>query len=460
MAEDCDLLVVQVDPDGSMVRAESVWLYWVEGTTERVMRIDADGTVRSLRAGGDASVATDYAEPFTTRTDTQVKTCITNGPKPALLSEMRPHLTDRVVKLGIGAEFNPRRPKVAPGGAVNSLRLVALGRLDVPAAQTPTIEMLAPTASQQFVIDVTPQMPEIEVQMAIRGTTIDPTATTHFEWTAEMQFNPQTAGCAHGPNRTFAQSMTGAADGGSFRFRFLQIMGGDLVVKLKATVQGHLLEVESTGLTVAATNPTRAAIQGAIADEILQRIANHESGQRQLDAAPGAVTRCALWSGDNLGGVGIFQITVPRPSDAQVWNWRENVEAGRRRLQQGRTQATNYRGQIAGSNTFRNMVAQINADRAVAGRRPITAQIPPYTAAQVEDDAIRAFNGYGGNRDQFGFPLHEFRLAMDGALVRLTIDEVALLGTAQWERVPVADRGASGDPNYVNHVHAANPNPT
>jgi hypothetical protein len=79
------------------------------------------------------------------------------------------------------------------------------------------------------------------------------------------------------------------------------------------------------------------------------------------------------------------------------------------------------------------------------------------TPAQVEDDAIRAFNGYGGNRDQFGLPLHEFRLQMTGAGLQLVIDEVTLTATAAWERVPVADRGRSGDPDYVNHVRAASP---
>ena len=57
----------------------------------------------------------------------------------------------------------------------------------------------------------------------------------------------------------------------------------------------------------------------------------------------------------------------------------------------------------------------------------------------------------------FGFALHEFRLQMAGANLNLVIDEGAVTATAVWERVPVADRGTSGDPDYVNHVNGANP---
>jgi len=104
------------------------------------------------------------------------------------------------------------------------------------------------------------------------------------------------------------------------------------------------------------------------------------------------------------------------------------------------------------------MLTRLNQQRQTAGQQAIPAiTVPDLSAAEVEDDAVRAFNGYGGNRDQFGFALHEFRLAMAGADLRLAIDEAALTATATWERVPVADRGTSGDPNYVNNVNGSNP---
>ena len=36
----------------------------------------------------------------------------------------------------------------------------------------------------------------------------------------------------------------------------------------------------------------------------------------------------------------------------------------------------------------------------------------------------------------------------------VTLDASGRNGTAEWERVPVADRGSAGDPNYVNNVEA------
>jgi len=71
-----------------------------------------------------------------------------------------------------------------------------------------------------------------------------------------------------------------------------------------------------------------------------------------------------------------------------------------------------------------------------------------YTQDQLERDTVRGFNGYAGG-------LHEYRVHVDtaGNLV-VNIDAAGTTGTAEWETVPVAARGASGDPNYVEHVYA------
>ena len=152
-----------------------------------------------------------------------------------------------------------------------------------------------------------------------------------------------------------------------------------------------------------------------------------------------------------------MQLTTPAPTDGQCWNWKANIAEGRNRLSQGRGTARAYAGQISRTRTFTDMVNQINADRARQRLQAITVTIPPFTAAQVEDDAIRAYNGFGNNRDVFGLPLHEFRLVMAGGVPQLTVDPTTNTGTAQWERVPVAARGTSGNPNYVANVQAADP---
>ena len=55
-----------------------------------------------------------------------------------------------------------------------------------------------------------------------------------------------------------------------------------------------------------------------------------ESGLAQFRGQPGTKSKCPLFSSDNLGGVGICQITTPAPTDEEVWNWKANVEAGKR----------------------------------------------------------------------------------------------------------------------------------
>jgi hypothetical protein len=324
--------------------------------------------------------------------------------------------------------------------------------------QTAALQIASPAANAVLVMDDTPSMPTIDVVVNVTGIVPDPTSTTAFDWTAELRHNPRTDGDRNGPNRNFAADSRGNGVGGRFAVAFTELMAGRLAITVRATVGGTSISARTVGVTVVARNPTKANVQAEIGDDLLRRIACHESGQRQFATAPGNTTRSPLWSGDGLGGVGLFQITVPAPTDAQVWNWRENVAAGRARLEQGRRAARNYPRQIRGSRTLAGMLTRLNQQRQAAGRPAIpTITVPALSPAEIEDDAVRAFNGYGGNRDQFGFALHEFRLQMVGADLRLAIDEAALTATAAWERVPVADRGSSGDPNYVNNVNGSNP---
>ena len=47
-----------------------------------------------------------------------------------------------------------------------------------------------------------------------------------------------------------------------------------------------------------------------------------------------------------------------------------------------------------------------------------------------------------------------WKLSLVCGLLVVTVDASGRNGTAEWERVPVADRGTVGDPNYVNNVEA------
>ena len=68
------------------------------------------------------------------------------------------------------------------------------------------------------------------------------------------------------------------------------------------------------------------------------------------------------------------------------------------------------------------------------------------------EDGVRGYNGFAGP-SLYGSVLHEFRPDVD-FLTSASNALLANLGTntAVWHRVPIADRGNSGDPNYVGNV--------
>ncbi len=180
----------------------------------------------------------------------------------------------------------------------------------------------------------------------------------------------------------------------------------------------------------------------------------------------GGVGCCPEWSANHLGGVGIMQISAPPPTDDQVWNWRANVAAGIQKLDKTVAAARRYPGQVRNSPRFHQLVATYNAQRQQQDLPPLQRiDLPDFTSGdfnnnlqQLELDTIRGYNGWAGH-DAFGFELHEFRVAVDAnGLLRVNVAPSATVGTAQWERVPVADRPQrGGDPHYVAHVLSRSP---
>jgi hypothetical protein len=301
----------------------------------------------------------------------------------------------------------------------------------------------------QFSITETPQMPTIEVEASLVGAPAAVSAVTRFEWTVSLTFDASR--CPHGPRRTIIHSpITGTTTGNRFRVPFTQIRGGRLVIEATATVGGSqfratLDTVNGQPITIVGTNPTAASITAAVQRAILRQMIRHESAQRQFVGA------CPLFSGDNLGGVGLFQITNPAPTDDEVWNWRANIAAGIRVFNQKLQTARGYPAAVRGSAGFQQLVRDFNAARAAQRLPSINVILPDFTDQEAELDACRGFNGWAG-RDQFGNHLHEFRVPID-AQGRLVVG--GQNGTIVWERVPARDRPqGTGDPDYVSHVLA------
>jgi hypothetical protein len=290
--------------------------------------------------------------------------------------------------------------------------------------------------------------------------------TTPMTWRVRLRFDA--AHCPHGPNRQIIHpDIVKTVVGGTFAISFTQVRGGQLTISVRATVAGRVLTAQSSRLDIRGTNPALPDLRAAMPHNMLRRIARFESGGgRQFRAAAdGGIGPCPLWSGDNLGGVGIMQITIPRPTDNEVWNWRENVAKGIQIFNQKVAAARGYPAQVRNSHRFTQLVRLFNAERHKHKLPAIPVDLPDFTTGdfdanmqQLELDSIRGFNGWGG-RDQFGLHLHEFRVALDAqGHLRVNLDPTGTSATAIWERVPATARPQSfGDPDYVNHVLATSP---
>jgi outer membrane protein OmpA-like peptidoglycan-associated protein len=349
----------------------------------------------------------------------------------------------------------PRRPRPGP-----------------PAPPAPvgraSLVLVAPAAGTTLAIDAAGNMPRLVARVTVTGVTPDPTSTTDFDWSVSVSFDA--TGCRNGPHRRIAMvPIRARTRGGDLTLAFPAVRGGSLEIVVRAVIGGSVLETRSPGLRIVGTNPRLVDLGAALPHDALRRIARHESGCRQFTAAAdGGVSGCPLFSGDRLGGAGVMQITVPRPTDDEVWSWRANVAAGIRVFNGRVAIARRYPAQVRGSRRFRDLVTALNADRAARGLAALQVTLPDFTESgfnvaptalgQVELDAIRGFNGWAG-RDGFGFVLHEFRVALDPQ-GRLIVDPIpgTNQATARWIRVPAAARPqATGDPDYVAHVLAAAP---
>jgi hypothetical protein len=334
---------------------------------------------------------------------------------------------------------------------------------DVLAVELPIV--LEPLAQSEFRItgDPEPQMPEIMAELRLNGVDPSAIAAVDFEWRADLKFNARAV--PHGPRRRidvrFAPELVVGELEHRPSFRDEQgaalIRGGELTLSVATFLAGFVFRFTSETVSIRADNPSEDAVRAYVLEqatargitdhaEDLGRIARQESSYRQfVDGLP-------LFSADNLGGVGFYQITNPRPTDEEIWDWRANVRAGVRVFSQKVTIASNYPTLLSMAKKFRAAVNALNAARRRDGLPNLTVTIPAFTIEQLRLDAIRGFNGYAGKF--MGLRLHEYRLGQgDNGLLLVSIQDGTNQATATWEQVPGDDRPQGvGDPDYVENV--------
>lgn len=369
-----------------------------------------------------------------------------------------------------GGWFNP---------LTNQWEALTISRLDIP-----TLIIDSPDPYTTFAITDAPTMPQIVARARITGITPDPTPTTQFEWTVQIRFNAAQTCPPYGPARTFnAQDFTQTVTGGQFTPTFPAVRGGELTFLVRATVNGQTLTASTQGLVIQGTNPDRTLINATLPNKTLRRMACLESGMRQFgmrqsDAdVDGGVSNCPQWSQDGKGGVGIMQITSPEPTPNQVWDWIANVQKGIQMLNDTTEEARQFPSRVRNSPFWRPVCNAYNMHRQQRGLPPLQRiDLPEFTSGDFDDnlqqlelDAIRGYNGWAGT-DNWGYQdgkhqynkLHEFRVAFDAdGVLQVTVAPDGTTGTAQWERVPVADRPLlppHNTPNdYVDRVLSQSP---
>ena len=356
----------------------------------------------------------------------------------------------------------------------------------------PNVTLSFDPPGPEFAISEQALMPKITVAAVFKSIAIDAHAHIQFNWTVKLRFaEPR---CAHVNGKvTTHPDITQTTASNTFTIPFALVRGGALTLGVSVKVADRHWSAERADLKIVGTNPTTGSLSATVlgAPDAFKRLMRLESELRQFRAPT-----CPLFSADNLGGVGLCQLTPPS-SDDQIWDWKANIAGGLDLYRQKESAARAYPHAVRGSAAFKAQVKAYNASVAAVapaggahprpaaglgpgrpaavpqpalppgpGARPlgvaaaataITVIVPDYTAEQLELDTIRGFNGYAGG-------LHEYRLRTDanGILV-VTLDTTGRTGTAEWERISAAARTLHydkvdlpvrrrGDPNYVDDV--------
>lgn len=365
------------------------------------------------------------------------------------------------------------------------------------ASGIPQVILKFDPAGPRFAISEDATMPVITVTAELRNGAIDPRLPPPiYTWHAELTFNGTP--CPHGARirTTHSPMAPGTGPGNRFVIPFTQVRGGALQVNVSVVVGGRTLVAASSGLVIVGTNPSMARL-AAVANPspVFRKIMRHESRLQQFLPDPGHTDNSGYpkFSQDNMGGVGLCQITNPPPTPDEIWNWKANVATGWKLFEQKRQDARTYPAVVRQSPEFSQLVALYNeafpvtrtgpqplappactpehpsthlpkvaasvngVDAAPWRRAPITITVPEFTEEQLARDQVRCFNTHAGG-------LHEYRLRRDanGMLV-VTESPDGLSGMAEWEQVSKEERLETyfhkrvstnhwGDPDYVANV--------
>jgi len=311
-----------------------------------------------------------------------------------------------------------------------------------------TLTSNPPSNGPKFYITADARMPEVRVTATMPGQRIAPNA--EFTWSATLVFDG-----ARAPTVT-PRGSTGKTEHPaigpfvsarpSWHIPFSHVRGGALTVTVVMRV-GHTKAQASQTWLIVGTNPSHAAIRTFAnsigADRVaFRKLMQHESRAEQFFR----FNDWPKYSSDMKGGVGLCQLTEPKPTADQTWNWKQNVRGGWALYQKKEESARGFPGRVREGTRFRELVAAWNRARTKKGLPALPVDLPDYTPDQLERDTLRGFNGYAGG-------LHEYRLRRNSDdTLYVTVNTSGTRGAAEWRQVRPDERSGPGDRNYVENV--------
>jgi hypothetical protein len=338
-----------------------------------------------------------------------------------------------------------------------------------------------------FYLTADAQMPKIKVSCTMPAPTAKPVtgasalsgaagapsgSAQSFDWDVSLVLNP--AGVPYAVGRTTRHApihVTTAV--AQLAIPFTQTRGGSLTVTVTTTFEGKRITGKATA-EILGTNPSSTLIRAEGVNDLLLKLMSLESNLRQF-LSTHAKAGYPLFSHDGRGGVGLGQITNPRPTDDQVWDWKANVKAAKAQWNSTRNNdagrilrkyptGSAFRALVDAYNKTHTAAPAAKASPATAKTTPpapplkaLTITLPAITDEMIDNETLRLYNGA---------PVVQEYVAETDAngLLVVDVDKDGLHGTARWHQVTAAERRAlyvahgmkaeTGDPDYVNDVRA------
>ena len=321
-----------------------------------------------------------------------------------------------------------------------------------------------------FAIGVDARMPAITVICAPENTPAAAPAAqgaVTYTWNITLVMSP--AGVPHAVGRsTQHPPIKKTTTEPRLLIPFVQVRGGTLTVSVSATIGGAALTGKGQA-EIRGTNPGSGLIRSQGISELMLKLMTLESGLKQFLSTK-VKTGYPVFSHDGLGGVGLGQLTHPRPTEDQIWNWKENARASAAQFQALRDgDAKRLLRKYSGGAAFVKLVQQYNAARivpaaakpgvpAAAPLKALTITLPEPTDEMLENETIRLYNGAPA--------VGEYIAETDKAgLLVVDVDKDGARGVARWHQVTGDERrdiyrahgmkSETGDPDYVDHVRNA-----